>query len=306
MTLLQLGEYRRGFAEYEWRWQTGQFTPFQCPHPKWAGQPIPDKTLLIHTEQGAGDAIQFARFLPLAAQRCRKLMLVCRADLLPMFAAMPGIAEVREAGQIQVNEFDAYAPLLSLPHVLGVTLESIPAAMPYIDVAAIRRRKDPSTLPVLKSSSRFKVGMVWAGSPTHRNDRQRSCALREFLPVLQTPGIDFYSVQKGERGEELAQLPPAVQVQDLAPYLHDFGDLAVILDQLDLVITVDTAVAHMAGALGKPVWVVLSYVPDWRWGLEGESTPWYPTMRLFRQARAGDWAEVMERVAHALGKWRRP
>ena len=121
--------------------------------------------------------------------------------------------------------------------------------------------------------------------------------------MLQTPGISFYSVQKGERREELAQLSPEVQVQDLAPYLHDFGDLAVILDQLDLVLTVDTAVAHMAGALGKPVWVMLRSVPDWRWRLEGETTPWYPTMRLFRQARAGDWAEVMKRVARELSKW---
>jgi ADP-heptose:LPS heptosyltransferase len=124
--------------------------------------------------------------------------------------------------------------------------------------------------------------------------------------VLRTTGVAFYSVQKGERSQELGQLPPEVQVQDLEPYLHDFGDLAVILEQLDLVITVDTSVAHMAGALGKPVWVLLSYVPDWRWLLEGETTPWYPTMRLFRQARAGDWPEVMTRVAQALGEWRKP
>jgi len=262
-----------------------------------------DKTLLLHTEQGAGDALHFVRFLPIAARRCQKLVLVCRADLIPVFATMPGIAEIREAGQLQVSEFDTYAPLLSLPHVLGVTLESIPAEVPYIDVAAIRRRKELSTVPGLAASARRKVGIVWAGSPTHRNDRQRSCALRELVPVLQTPGIAFYSVQKGERSQELAQLPPEVQVRDLASSLHDFGDLAVILDQLDLVITVDTSVAHMAGALGKPVWVLLSYVPDWRWGLEGETTPWYPTMRLFRQARAGDWAEIMKRMAQELSKW---
>ena len=197
MTLLQLGDYRRGFAEYEWRWQTGQFTPFQCPHPKWDGRPIPDKTLLIHTEQGAGDAIQFARFLPLAAQRCQKLMLVCRADLIPVFAAMPGIAEIREAGQIHVSEFDTYAPLLSLPHVLDTTLETLPAGVPYIDVAAIRRRKDSSALPLLEPSAQPKVGIVWAGSPTYRHDRQRSCALQELLPVLRTAGVDF--LQRPER-----------------------------------------------------------------------------------------------------------
>ena len=269
MTLLQLGDYRRGFAEYEWRWQTGQFTPFQCPHPKWDGRPIPDKTLLIHTEQGAGDAIQFARFLPLAAQRCQKLMLVCRADFIPVFATMPGIAEIREAGQIKVSEFDTYVPLLSLPHVLGMTLETIPAEVPYFDVAAIRRRKDlrysAAACVLCPAQGGDRVG----GSPTYRNDRHRSCALREFCRCCARRGSTFYSVQKGERSQELAQLPPEVQVQDLAPSLHDFGDLAVILDQFDLVITVDTSVAHMAGALGKPVWVLLHRCAGLALGVRG-------------------------------------
>ena len=160
---------------------------------------MPDKTLLIHTEQGAGDAIQFARFLPAVARRCQKLILVCRADLIPVFAAMPGIAELREAGQIQVSEFDAYAPLLSLPHVLGVTRESIPADVPYIDMQALRRRKAAAA----SLSPQRKVGIVWAGSPTYRHDRQRSCALQELLPGLRTAGVAFYSVQKGERRQEL-------------------------------------------------------------------------------------------------------
>jgi ADP-heptose:LPS heptosyltransferase len=148
------------------------------------------------------------------------------------------------------------------------------------------------------------VGLVWAGSPTYTHDRQRSCTLQDFAPVLQTPGIAFYSLQTGDRSQELTQRPPDVRVQDLAPCLHDFGDTALLLDQLDLVLTVDTAVAHLAGALGKPVWVLLPAVPDWRWGLDEEQTPWYPTMRLFRQARAGAWAAVMQRVAQALASWR--
>ena len=304
LTLLQLGDYPGGFAEYEWRWQTGQFPPFQCPHPKWDGRPIPQQTLLIHTEQGAGDTIQFARYLPLAAQRCGKLLLVCRADLMPLCATLPGIAQLREPGSINVAEFDTYLPLLSLPHVLGTTLATIPAAVPYLDVAALRRRTAPLALPGSAPSAGPRVGLVWAGSPTYKHDRQRSCALQEFLPVLQTPGIAFYSLQKGERDRELAQLPPGICVQDLAPCLHDYGATALLIDQFDLVITVDTSVAHLAGALGKPVWVLLSHVPDWRWGLEGETTPWYPTMRLFRQARLGDWAEVMQRVAQALTVWR--
>jgi uncharacterized protein (TIGR03032 family) len=305
MNLLQIGDYKRGFAEYEWRWQTGQFTPFRCPHPKWNGQPIPEKKLLIHTEQGAGDAIQFARYLPRAAESCGKVILVCRDDLMPVFSTMPGIAEIRAAGQIGVAEFDVHVPLLSLPHLFGTTLETIPAEVPYVDVSAIRRRKDNHAL-ALTDSACPKVGIVWAGSATHRNDRHRSVSLKEFLPVLQTPGIAFYGLQKGERARDLAELSPEIRVEDLDPKLGDFGDLAVIVDQLDLVISVDTSVAHVAGALGKPVWTLLSDVVDWRWGLEGETTPWYPTMRLFRQTRLDDWAGVMARVAAALRerKWR--
>jgi len=296
MALLQLGDYRRGFEEYEWRWQTGQFTPFACPHPKWDGRPLPDRTLLIHAEQGAGDAIQFARYLPLAAERCGRLIVVCTPELRPLFATLPGIAELREPGRLEVSEFDAYLPLLSLPRVFETTPASVPAAVPYLDAAALRRRKGDG-YPVLPASPRLKVGVCWAGSSGYKHDRQRSCALSDFLPLLQREGVDFYSLQKGERSRDLLQLPEGIRVQDLDGVRKDFGDTALIIDQLDLLITVDTSVAHLAGALGKPVWTLLSRVPDWRWGLEGETSAWYPSMRLFRQTRPGDWNEVMARVA---------
>lgn len=304
LALLLLGDYRRGFAEYEWRWQTGQFTPFQCPHQRWEGQTLPGQTLLIHTEQGAGDAIQFARYIPLAAQRVGKVIVVCSGDLLPLFAMLPGIAEIREPGTIQVAEFDTYLPLLSLPRIFGTTPETIPAQTPYFDLAALKRRK-AGNLPVLPPSpqQRKKVGIVWAGSPTHRNDQRRSCPIREFLPLLQMPEIAFYSLQKGERSRELESLPSGVKVYDLESQLHDFGGTALLIEQLDLVISVDTSVVHLAGALGKPVWTLISYVPDWRWGLEGETTPWYPNLRLFRQNREGDWGEVIAHVSEALAEW---
>ncbi len=304
VTLLQLGDYQRGLVEYDWRWRTGQFTPFQCPQPQWDGSPIPDQTLLIHTEQGAGDAVQFARYLPWAAQRCKQLILVCVPNLMPLFATIPGITQIREPGQIGVHEFDAYLPLLSLSRVHGTTLDTIPAQVPYLDVQAIRRRKTNGALALSPSSSR-KVGIVWAGSPTHANDRNRSCPLPEWLPLLHTPGLEFYSLQKDGPSRGLAELPADVTLRDLDPLLGDYGDVAVLIDQLDLVISVDTSVTHVAGALGKPVWTLLSYVPDWRWLLEGETTPWYPTMRLFRQERPSDWAGVMTRVAAALqaGSW---
>ena len=228
LTLLQLGEYARGFAEYEWRWQTGEYPPFQCPHPKWDGTPVPDKTLLIHTEQGAGDAIQFARYLPMAAERCKKLILVCPPNLMPVMATLPGIGQIREAGAITVAEFDTYLPLLSLPRVFGTTPANIPGTVPYIDIAMLRRRKDLTALPNLSLSAQPRVGVVWAGSPTYRNDRQRSCTPQDFIPVFETAGIEFYSLQKDDRSKELTQLPPNLRVEDLAPLLHDFGDTALL------------------------------------------------------------------------------
>lgn len=174
----------------------------------------------------------------------------------------------------------------------------VTAQAPYLDVQTIRRRK--ANTAVLPPSPHRRVGIVWAGSPTHANDRHRSCPLPEWLPVLQTPHTAFYSLQKDGSSRGLAELSDGCTLQDLDPLLGDYGDLTLLIDQLDLVISVDTSVAHVAGALGRPVWTLLSYVPDWRWLLEGEITPWYPTMRLFRQGRPGDWAGVMTRVAAAL------
>lgn len=296
MTLLQMGNLERGWKECESRWETQQFTPFQCPQPKWDGSPIPEKTLLVHTEQGAGDAIQFIRYVPIAAQRCGKLILVCTENLIPIFSAVPGIAEIRTAGEIPLSAFDAYLPLMSLPYVLGSnTFESIPTDVPYLRVPPLKRG-----LAIAPASSSLKVGIVWAGSPTHANDRNRSCRLEDFLPVLRTPGVAFYSLQKGDRAADVAQLPEGIAVANLDDKLQDYGDTAAAIEQLDLVISVDTSVAHLAGALGKPVWTLLCYNPDWRWLLERDDSPWYPTMRLLRQAQPRDWEGVFVQVQQAL------
>jgi hypothetical protein len=226
---------------------------------------------------------------------------------MPIFATISGITQIREKEKITVAEFDTYLPLMSLPHIFGTTLDTIPATVPYVDAAAIRRRKDNPSLLLSEPDDR-RVGIIWAENSNKRIGRYRSCSLNEFLPILTIPEINFYSLQKGERHKDLADLPSHIHVEDLEPRLGDFGDLAVIIDQLDLVITVDTSVAHMAGALGKKVWMLLSHVADWRWMLEGETTPWYPTMRLFRQTRPGDWSGVIERVAEVLSReqWPRP
>ena len=296
MALLQMGEYTQGFAESEWRWQTNKFTPFICPQPLWDGSDLSGKTILIHTEQGSGDAIQFIRYIPLVAERKCRIILVCIPDLMPLFATIPHIDKIIPPGDIATSEFDVYVPLMSLPHILGTTLDTIPAQIPYL-----KAREQNVVFPILHSSesNKLKVGIVWCGSPTHKNDRNRSCQLDDFAPILNIKNIDFFSLQKVTKPTDIAKLQE-FNVCDISYYLRDYGDTARAIAQLDLVITVDTSVAHLAGALGKPVWTLLCYSPDWRWMLEKNDTPWYPTMRLFRQSKPRDWVEVFNRVAKAL------
>ena len=296
MALLQMGEYTQGFAESEWRWQTNKFTPFICPQPLWDGSDLSGKTILIHTEQGSGDAIQFIRYIPLVADKKCRIILVCIPDLMPLFATIPHIDKTIPPGDIATSEFDVYAPLMSLPHILGTTLDTIPAQIPYLEA-----REQNVVFPILHSSdsNKLKVGIVWCGSPTHKNDRNRSCELDNFAPILNMKNVDFLSLQKITKQTDVAKLQE-FNVCDLSYYMRDYGDTARAIAQLDLVITVDTSVAHLAGALGKPVWTLLCYSPDWRWMLERSDTPWYPTMRLFRQSQPRDWVEVFNRVAEAL------
>ncbi|NEP79565.1 MAG: TIGR03032 family protein [Okeania sp. SIO3B3] len=292
MTLLKNGDFKRGFSECEWRWKTSEFTPFQCPHPRWKGEDISDKILLIHTEQGAGDAIQFIRYIPLVAKHCQQIILVCTPELIPIFKSVPGIDKLMPPGELQLSEFDIYVPLMSLPHIFDTTLETIPAEIPYL--------KYPNTNSINLPDALYKVGIVWGGSPTHKNDHNRSCKLTDFLPILQVPGVQFYSLQKGEKTQELTQLSSNIQIEDMSSQLNNYADTAAIIDRLDLVISVDTSVAHLAGALGKPVWTLLCFNADWRWLQEVENTPWYPTMKLFRQSQSREWQEVVEKVQAEL------
>ena len=296
MTLLEAGQLSEGWAEYEWRWQTRQFAPLQCARPLWDGRDISEQTLLVHTEQGAGDAIQFARYLPLVKRRCRRLLLCCPDSLAPLLATAAGVDQVYGAGEIPVTAFDTYVPLLSLPQRLGTTRRTIPVTVPYLG-QDLRPEDFPFLAPL---PGQVKVGLVWAGIPTHHNDQHRSCPLLALLPLLQVSHCTIYSLQKGPRVEELAQLPSGAPVIDLSAYLKDFAATARVVVHLDLVISVDTAVLHLAGALGKSVWGLLGEAPDWRWGLGLTDSPWYPTLRLFRQRQPGNWAEVGERVARAL------
>jgi hypothetical protein len=299
MLLLRLGRFPEGFRECEWRWQTSRFTPFRVPHPSWDGRPLRG-TLLVHSEQGAGDAIQFVRYLPIAAGLCDRLLFFCPENLFSIFGGMPGVAELRGPGTIQVSEFHAYVPLMSLPLVLGTTLETIPRRIPYL-------RPEPRSIdlgPPPVADPRLKVGLAWAGSPTHQNDRHRSCRLTDLAPLFALPDVALYSLQVGPQAAELKE--PGCwsgRPVDLGDRLGDYADTAAVLQRLDLLIAVDTSVLHLAGAMGRPAWRLISSRSDWRWLLDREDSPWCPTLRLFRQSRLDDWSEVFRRAADALGRW---
>jgi hypothetical protein len=297
MALLKLGELAEGFKEFDWRWQTRLFTPFIPPKPRWDGSPMPDKTLLVHTEQGAGDTIQFIRYLPLVSERVGKVLLIAPAPLQALLATAEGVDEIRGAGDIPAIAFDAYIPMMTLGNVFQTTLETIPSSIPYLQPP--HAWPGPETF----ATDQLKVGIAWAGSPTQGNDRNRSTTLATFEPLFDLPGIAWYSLQVGEQASELHTHEGGLPLTDLSPHLESWGDTAAAIHELDLVISVDTAVVHLAGALGKPAWVLLCHAPDWRWMLERNDSPWYRQVRLFRQSKPKDWASVVAEVSAALSSF---
>lgn len=322
MALLKLGSLWDGWKEFEWRWQTNQFTVFKCPHPRWTGEDISQKTLLVHTEQGAGDAIQFVRFIPLALQRCQDLIVVCPNHLTRLFQQVSGISRIYNAGDIPLAAFQVYSPMMSLPGCLDIDLKGIPNQVPYLKIPPVRPDlqsqlnlafqlqngrshalsgfKAKANRPTNPDPKSLNVGICWAGSSTQGNDHNRSSRLQDWLPLLSLKGIQFHSLQKGPQVSQLDQLPTAVSVINWDPYLQDYADTAALLAHLDLLISVDTSVVHLAGALGRPTWTLLCHNCDWRWLLEREDTPYYPTMRLFRQDTPKQWDPVMHKAKDSL------
>ncbi len=307
MALMKVGDLPQGFREFEHRWQTKQFTPLQCPQPRWDGRPMLEQTLLVHTEQGAGDAIQFIRYLPMVKERAGRILLAAPEPLQDLFRTIAGWDDIIGAGSLHASAFDAYIPLLSLPSIFGTALDTIPAQIPYlaappdraIDLAQLdARNPQPSTLHP-RPASPLRVGVAWAGSPSQGNDHNRSARLADLTPLLAVEGVEWYSLQMGEKAGELEDGEPGT-IRDMRPYIKDWADTAAIVSQLDLVISVDTGVVHLAGALGKPVWVLLCHAADYRWLMDRSDSPWYPTARLFRQQHAKDWAPVMVEAAVAL------
>lgn len=291
LSLLAAGRLTEGFGEYN-QSRLHDLQSHPPAQPRWHGEPIPGRTLLLHAEQGFGDEIQYVRFLPQLRERVAQLILQCRPELKTLFTRCVGADMVIAHGE-PLPPFDYVSSLPSLPGILGVTLATIPNQVPYL--------KLPATAGQLPSApgDPLKVGIVWAGNPTHHNDAARSIPLEEFAPIL-IPGIAFYSLQAAVPLRDETYFRSLPNLLDLPGRLGSFLETAAIIMELDLVIAVDTAVAHLAGALGKPVWTLLPLVPDWRWLLDREDTPWYPTMRLFRQKNRGQWQPVIARVAAEL------
>ena len=293
---LRRGDLERGFAEYEWRWKLKRSPPRAIAKPLWDGQPFPGKILLVHWEQGFGDTIQFVRFLPQAKKRGGTVILECQGDLARLLASAKGADKVVPSGD-PPGPFDYHVPLLSLPRLLGTTRANLPAEVPYLGHPPIGGAR----VPALEAGA-LKVAIAWAGSPTNRDDRRRTCPFARFLELAEVPGVVLYSIQRGKAADEMPAILDGPIVFDVGRTCVDFADNAAVLAQMDLVISVDTSIAHLAGAIGKPAWTLLSAACDWRWMDAGERTPWYPSMRLFRQKTLGDWDGVFADVRAELAK----
>src|SRR2546426_965235 len=265
------------------------------PPPFWEGSELNGGTILLYAEQGFGTTIQFIRYAPLVARRGGRVIVACQPELIRLLASLAGTAHVVSERE-PLPDFDLHAPLLSLPRISGTTLETIPSQCPYLSPPESSSVKVEATPNV-----KLKVGIVSAGLPIHRNDRNRSCPLSYFLELADLPGVAVYSLQKQPRAAGLGEVTPGMAVNNLSDQIGDWADTAAAICQLDLVLTVDTGVAHLAGALGRPVWVLLPHVGvDWRWMDGREDSPWYPSMKLFRQKVPGDWPSVFARVSAEL------
>lgn len=303
MLRLLHGDFSDGWRKYEYRWRTGLQPAIPSSAPLWDGSRLYGKTVLLHYEQGLGDSLQFVRYAPMVRERVGRVIVVCQPPLVRLFQNIAGI-DVVVSGDDALPSHDFHAPLVSLPALFNTDLASIPATVPYImplagDVEIWAERVKPY-------AKRLNIGLVWAGSPrpeqpnAHAIDRRRSMSLRHFAPLADIPDIRFFSLQKGEASEQLKSPPQGLEIVDLMDDVKDFYDTAALIANLDMVIGVDTSVAHLAGAMSKPTWVLSRFDGCWRWLLKRDDSPWYPSMRLFRQPQAGDWGAVVANINTAL------
>ena len=302
-SLLRLltGDFERGWPKYEWRWKSKALAlrNRNFSQPLWLGaDPIHGKTILLHGEQGLGDTIQFCRYAPLVAARGARVIMEVDESLRDLVSGLAGVSRCVSKGDT-LPEFDLHCPLLSLPLAFGTRLETIPSTTPYLLAPA---PAVASWAARLAGKARPRIGMVWSGAPRHREDRNRSIALRTLLPLLDVAAT-FVSLQRDVRADDAQLLQERSDILHFGGDLRTFSDTAALISHLDLVVTVDTSVAHLAGALGRPVWILLPFIPDWRWLLDRSDSPWYPTARLFRQAASREWQGVVKHIHAELRDW---
>jgi hypothetical protein len=314
LPLLLKGDYISGWDEYEWRLKGGMgFVEFRrFPTPQWLGKDdLTGKTIFVYAEQGYGDTIQFLRYVPLLASRGARVILEVQPSLLRLAQRLAGPAQVFASSEVPLR-FEFWSPLMSLPRAFGTTIATIPCEVPYLAPDPLQAGDWRRRLAHLRG---LRVGLVWAGGAhAHQHeaastDRRRSIALGHFAKLADVPGLSFVSLQKGEAGLQTSSSPPGLVIEDWTNQLTDFAETAALIEVLDLVISVDTSVVHLAGALGKPVWLLNRFDTCWRWLLNREDSPWYPSLRQFRQPTAGDWDSVMMQVRNALAQFaagRRP
>ena len=299
---LRLGEFRQGWAKYESRWAARELASRRraFAQPLWlGGEEIKDRRILLHAEQGLGDTIQFVRYAPLVAALGAQVILEVQPPLEALLSDIGGISRIVGQGK-PLPDFDLHCPLLSLPLAFRTELDTVPAGVPYLAAPPSYLAKWRDRLGQPASP---RVGIAWAGSPTNRNDRNRSIALDRFLSLLPAAGVEFVSLQKDMGATECELLGTSAQIIHVGDDLDDFADTAAVISLLDLVISVDTSVAHLAGAMARPLWLLLPFAPDFRWMLDREDSPWYPSARLFRQAGIGDWDDVLARLRRELLRW---
>ncbi len=292
LALLTLGDYAKGFAEYEWRWKRAGIAHRSFGKPLWLGEyPLGHKTILLHAEQGLGDTIMFARYAPILARGGAKVVLEVQGEFKDTLAQFPGVTVVARGEPLP--PFDVQCPLGSLPLALKTGLDSVPADIPYLHAS---EERVAAWRPRLEALGEKRVGIVWAGNPAHMNDRNRSIALSRLRPLLSTPGITFVGLQRDVPESDRARITDAPHFGQLGGDLRSFADTSAAVALCAAVVAVDTAAAHLAAAMGRPTVVLLPFWPDWRWGLNGDTSPWYPNARLLRQPSDGDWDSVVTRV----------
>ncbi len=297
---LLTGNYEAGWREYEWRFQRSaakRTYPHSYEQPRWNGEPFSGQTLLIHGEQGFGDNLQFLRYLPLVKKSGGRVLFEVPKLLAPLIKDYPGIDQLLNFNPSRATQasFDFFIPLLNLPGIFKTLPTTIPASEPHVTAPPQLCEKWQKHL----ASPRHKVGLVWGGHTLP--DHLRSCSAKTFRPLCEIDGIDFYGLQTGEPAKESKILETTTGFRtNLGNELINFADTAAIISQLDLTITIDTATAHLAGAMGRPVWVLLPFAPDWRWFLSRSDSPWYPTMRLFRQSEAKNWQQPLDEIKEKL------